>query len=62
VLEAYGEPSLIPLFRPDLVPKIEAETGPAKQVGLGKVIKKETGTVGNQTADILARLKANKKG
>jgi hypothetical protein len=58
VLENHGEPSLLPLFRPDLVPMPEASS--SKQVGLGKKAE-VTKTVSKQTTDILARLKAKKQ-
>jgi hypothetical protein len=55
VLENLGEPSLIPLFRPDLVPMPAA---PAKTLGLGKKADaKPQATVANQTSSILARIK-----
>jgi hypothetical protein len=54
-LENLGEPSLIPLFRPDLVPMSAV---PAKTLGLGKkTTAKPQVTVASQTSSILARIK-----
>tara|TARA_R110000744_G_scaffold31727_2_gene74566 strand:- start:1204 stop:2121 length:918 start_codon:yes stop_codon:yes gene_type:complete len=55
-LETLGEPSLLPLFRPDLAPMPEV---PATTLGLGKKgTVKPQGTVAGQTSSILAGLKA----
>jgi hypothetical protein len=55
ILENLGEPSLIPLFRPDLVPMPAV---PAKPLGLGKKTDaKPQATVASQTSSILARIK-----
>lgn len=55
-LETLGEPSLLPLFRPDLVPMPAV---PAKTLGLGKKLAgNPQATVAGQTSSILANIKA----
>tara|TARA_R110002096_G_scaffold124917_5_gene269927 strand:- start:2253 stop:3170 length:918 start_codon:yes stop_codon:yes gene_type:complete len=55
-LETLGEPSLLPLFRPDLAPMPAV---PAKTLGLGKKLAgNPQATVAGQTSSILANIKA----
>lgn len=57
-LSIAGEPSLLPLFKPELAPAVAAQVTAAK----GTAASKATGsTVGKQTSSILARLAAKKK-
>lgn len=55
-LSLGGEPSLLPLFKPELAPAVAAQVAASKNP-----IGKGTSTVGAQTSSILERLKAKKK-
>ncbi len=55
-LSLGGEPSLLPLFKPELAPAVAEKVAASKQV-----VGKSTGTVGSQTSGILERLKNKKK-